>query len=118
VTRVLVCGSRSWDDAQTIRARLSTLPVGSTIVTGGARGADQLAESIARSLGFDVETHRADWKRHGKHAGFVRNLKMLDTRPDLVLAFHDGRSTGTQHTIDEARRRRLRLVIVPSRKET
>ena len=102
---VLACGSRSWVDAQTIRAQLAELPRGTTIVTGGARGADQIAASVGRSLGFEVKVMRADWRRHGTRAGMLRNLAMLDERPDLVLAFHDGRSTGTQHTIDEARRR-------------
>jgi hypothetical protein len=35
----------------------------------------------------------ADWKRHGKSAGPLRNQEMLDAAPDLVIAFPGGRGT-------------------------
>jgi hypothetical protein len=47
----------------------------------------------------------ADWKTHGRSAGPKRNLMMLDMKPDLVLAFWDGKSPGTKHLIENARKR-------------
>ena len=110
---VLVCGSRSWRDPHAIADRLAKLPRGTTIVHGGARGADALAGTVANSLGLEVLEIPADWKRYGRSAGYRRNVAMLDDyRPALVLAFWDGRSTGTAHTVREANERRIPVEIV------
>jgi len=84
-----------------------------TLLHGGADGADKLAEKVARHLGWNIDRRPAEWDRYGKRAGFVRNLKMLDEEPDLVLAFWDGRSKGTAHCIAQAVRRGLYVVITP-----
>ena len=113
--KVLVCGSRSWRDRRRIRARLLHLPRGSHVIHGGARGADRLAGDVARALGFQVEEVPAVWRTGGsvfdRSAGFRRNLRMLDMKPDLVIAFWDGRSTGTAHTIREAHKRGLAVEV-------
>ena len=89
--RVLVCGGREWADLGTIFDRLLRLQREAgpdvTIVHGDACGADRLAGQAATELRFTVESYPADWATHGKAAGMLRNRKMLDTRPDLVLAF-------------------------------
>lgn len=110
--KVLVCGSRTWNDARTVRERLWALPRGTTIIHGAARGADILAATQARSLGLAERAFPADWRGLGKRAGIIRNLAMLDDGPDRVIAFWDGRSTGTKHTIDEAQRRGIPVEIV------
>lgn len=44
----------------------------------------------------------ADWKKHGKAAGPIRNGIMLrDGKPDMVVAFPGGR--GTANMVDQAR---------------
>jgi len=78
---------------------------------GGARGVDRLAARYADQLGHLVEEYEADWETHGKKAGIMRNLAMLDQRPDLVIAFWDGESRGTKHTIDEASRREIPVEV-------
>ena len=108
---VLVCGSRGWTDAETIRVALAVLPADVTILHGDAHGADRMAGRVAAELGHTVRVMPAEWNRYGNRAGYVRNIAMLDERPDLVIAFHDGQSRGTQHTIREARRRRIRVEV-------
>lgn len=109
--RVLVCGSRTWDDAVEIAEALKHLPRGSTVIHGGARGADQLAGTVAAKLGFTVETYPADWDLHGRSAGAIRNIEMIETRPDKVVAFWDGRSIGTKHTLDLARKAEIPVEV-------
>lgn len=121
--KVLVCGSRNWADVETIRRRLGLIPwvhpdvptiihgAASRKVEGVERSADMLAERVARDLGMRVERHPADWQTHGTAAGPIRNLAMLDRAPDLVLAFQRNGSRGTQHTIDEARKRGIPVEI-------
>ena len=113
--KVLVCGSRSWDDYVAIFNRLSELPRGTTIIHGGARGADNMAARVAARLGFEIEEFVANW-RNGNHynprAGLERNLLMLDREPDLVIAFWRDGSTGTAHTISEARKREIPVEVI------
>jgi len=97
--RVVVFGSRGWDDIHRIRMRLIRLPADSTVVVGGARGADTIAEWLADDFGFTVERYRAEWERLGRRAGIVRNVQMADTDPDLGLCFWDGTSRGTAHML-------------------
>lgn len=110
---MLVCGSRSvTPHTSEIRSRLLTLGDRITVVSGGARGADAAAEECAREYGFDLEVHPADWTRYGKRAGFIRNVEMLDSGVDCVLAFWDGESRGTAHTVAQAKRRGIKVWVV------
>lgn len=81
------------------------------IVSGGARGADAMAESYAKAHGFPCTVYPADWEKHGRKAGFLRNRQIVD-HADMVLALWDGESKGTGMTIDLAKRKGVPLVIV------
>lgn len=87
--RVLITGSRNWGDWNTIAEELSNLPAGSNTLISGAcpTGADRMAEQVAEILGWQIERHPADWKTHGKRAGFLRNAEMVASGADLCLAF-------------------------------
>jgi hypothetical protein len=114
---VVVTGSRDWSDAVLIRAVIGRLPPGSTVIVGGARGADGLAEEAARASGHTVVVERADWRAHGRGAGMRRNRLMLDrlaALPDTdrrVIGFWLGRSPGTRDCLTEAMRRGLPLEV-------
>lgn len=118
---VLVCGSR-YDDAtletriaaeRVLEERLATLPPRDLVIlTGGAKGIDTWAENWARREQRQFMVIRPDWDKHGKKAGILRNLAMLNAAPDLVLAFWDGESRGTKHTIDEAQRRGVPVEVI------
>lgn len=92
---MLVCGGRDYRDEESMYAALADeLEPGDVVVHGGARGADALAGDIAgRVLGYEVEVHPADWHKHGRAAGPIRNQEMLDTGIDMVIAFAGGRGT-------------------------
>lgn len=116
---VLVCGSRTWNDATAMQARLAAYvgdrgPSNVEVVTGGAAGADTMGHLLAVKLGTHSTVMPADWDQHGKRAGFVRNEAMVDVLEarraagvDVgVEAFSHG-TRGTQHTINLARSRGL-----------
>lgn len=71
------------------------------IVSGGARGADSRARWACKFWGVEFEEFPADWERDGRQAGYLRNAQLVDMA-DLVVAFWDGQSKGTRHTIDLA----------------
>lgn len=110
--RVLICGSRGWEDPAPINALLAGLDVlseGSSeplvVIHGDARGADRLAGSLAKRWGAEVVIEPADWDTHGRAAGPIRNQKMLDEhKPDVVYAFRsNGKSNGTDDMCNRAR---------------
>ena len=110
---VVVTGSRTWTDVEKIRQRFSELPKDTILYHGGAIGADSLADLEARLFGLDVRVRHADWNRHGRSAGAIRNRTMLtEAQPDLVLAFWDGDSRGTRHMIGLAEERGIPLEII------
>lgn len=106
--RILVTGSRDWDnDAQVaLQLRIACAkydPRAITIVHGACpRGADAIADEYARRWRLAVERHHADWDRHGKRAGFVRNAEMVKAGADLCLAFIRDSSRGATHCADLA----------------
>lgn len=101
--RIIVTGGRDFDEYdRVLKAFIPYVfehPI-PTIVHGDARGADTLAKHAARTLGLPVEAHKAEWRELGPIAGFVRNQRMIDTKPDLLIAFPGGR--GTRHCIRQA----------------
>ena len=73
------------------------------VVSGCASGADALGQRYAKENGFKVEKYPADWKKHGKSAGPIRNKQMAEVC-DYVICFWDGKSKGTKSMIDYARK--------------
>lgn len=123
--RVLISGPRSWKDPIVIKKRLALLPPDVTIVVGYdpkrryPPGVDKMTYGIAKAWKMDVEPHPADWDGLGKRAGILRNYEMLDYPvPHLVIAFWDGKSTGTGHVITTARMRSIPLEIIYATKQT
>ncbi len=119
--KVLVCGSRMFaldgDGKRIVRDRLDAIYEAADspdfhVVTGGANGPDEWAREWAVQGGIDHTVLYAQWEDYGKRAGIIRNVAMLNTNPGLVLAFWDGESKGTKHTIDEARKRGIEVEVV------
>lgn len=112
--RVVVTGGRDFDDILAVVGAFHDYGPFDVVAHGGARGADQLAASVARVNRIPTVEYAADWKAHGRAAGPIRNREMLDHfRPDVVLAFPGGR--GTSDCVKAARERGIRVIeIVPA----
>ena|SRR3990167_8122324 len=94
--RVLVCGGRDFDDSYLFWEYMDNLRAEGMdhIISGGARGADHLAEMYADREEINIDVYPADWEKFGKSAGYIRNKQMLiEGRPDLVIAFPGGKGT-------------------------
>lgn len=81
-----------------------------TVISGGARGADAHGEALAVYLDVPCERYPADWDKHGRRAGLIRNAEMAKIA-DALLAVWDGKSRGTLHMINQARKRGLRVHV-------
>ena len=115
--KVIVCGDRNWTDMRLVEREMSTLPQGTTIIQGEARGADTIAKIIGRKLHFKVIGVVADWDGQGHAAGPIRNQLMLNMKPDLVLAFHDDltHSKGTKDMVVRALKAKVPVRLVKHR---
>jgi len=76
-------------------------PLTTVIVSGGARGVDTYAAERAEERGIRTVVIRANWKKYGRGAGFLRNKEIVKAADDVV-AFWNGQSRGTEHTIEQA----------------
>ena len=109
--RVLVCGSRTWTTRWLIESMLVKHKA-TVVIDGAAKGADSLGHNVAVGLGLKTIRFPADWKKHGKAAGPIRNQQMLDEgKPDLVLAFWDGKSRGTQDMIERTKKAGIEITV-------
>src|SRR5258707_10540748 len=103
--RVLVCGGREYENAAFLFRMLDSLHVlhqFRDLMQGGARGADALAKRWAGKHPEIVQwEYKAEWNKYGKAAGPIRNRRMLEWLPDLVVAFPG--DTGTANMVEQAR---------------
>lgn len=111
---VIIAGSRDFNDYTLLRSKCDHLLKDRTdvvVISGAARGADQMGERYAGERGLGLVRMPADWDQHGKRAGYLRNAAMAD-RGDALIAFWDGKSRGTEHMIRIAKERGLAVRLV------
>lgn len=80
------------------------------VVSGTARGVDAAGEEWAHRNSIPIVRHAANWRAHGKSAGYKRNEQMADYAEALVAVW-DGASRGTKHMIDIATRKGLQVYV-------
>lgn len=125
--RVIIAGSRDFDDfPKLMNSSMEILTEISKkrddldrirIISGTARGADKLGEQYAKIAHYELSKFPADWDKLGKRAGYVRNAEMAkfaveDDSYGVLIAFWDGKSRGTKHMIDLAKRYGLEVHVV------
>ena len=127
--RVMICGSRTFNDyAMLSKYVLTALGERSItfedynviIISGKAKGVDELGERFAREYDLDVEEYPAKWndltaepckikynkwgsKPYNCLAGINRNTDMINVS-DLVIMFHDGKSRSTLKDLNRCKK--------------
>ena len=110
--RLLVCGSRKWQDKEAIFTILDLFKASLNkeeliIIEGQCYGADLIAEEWAISRNVPFEGKPAEWSKYGKAAGMIRNKEMLESCPDFVLAFTDSFTGGTKNMVNLAKKKNI-----------
>jgi hypothetical protein len=111
--RIGVIGSRSFLDYKLLEMTLNKISDRtqiSSIISGGAKGADSLAEQYANLNNIDTTIFKPDWS-FGKGAAAIRNIKIVENS-DIIVAFWDGVSKGTKMTIDIATSKNIKVFKV------
>ncbi len=118
MTKLAIVGSRSFNNYELAEQlihqiidkhhlKLSDI----TIVSGGAKGADKIAEDFAKKYSFETIIFKPDWVRYGKSAGMIRNKDII-SNADIVIAFWDGSSKGTKNSINHAKKMKKICYVV------
>ena len=106
-----VVGSREFNNYILLKESLDALDI-SKIISGGARGADSLAVDYAKENAIPYYEYLANYNKYGSPAAlFKRNVEIVEAS-DMIVAFWDGISKGTLHTIKYARARNKEVIII------
>jgi len=96
---VAIVGGRDFDDYEQFKSCLNREKIKfKSIISGGARGVDALAERYAKEMGISLNIYLLDWTKHGKSAGPIRNRQIIENS-DCVIAFWDEKSPGTRSSL-------------------
>jgi hypothetical protein len=108
--RVVIAGSRDIVDLNEVEKAIADSGFDiSEVVCGCARGVDELGLTWGTNNDVPVRRMPADW-RHGKGAGYNRNIEMARCS-DALIAVWDGRSSGTAHMVRVARAQGLKVYV-------
>ena len=102
--KIAIVGSRTFNDYGVMIDFIEKIVQEETIaideiISGGAKGADSLAERLAHDYDIKLTVFPADWEKYGKRAGAIRNQEIIKNC-DICFAFWDGISRGTKISID------------------
>lgn len=109
--RVIIAGGRDFNDYNKMVESCDEILGNNkdiSIVSGMANGADRLGERYAKERGHVTMYFPAQWNLYGKSAGHKRNVQMAENA-DMLIAFWDGKSKGTEHMIKTAKK--LNLIV-------
>jgi hypothetical protein len=79
------------------------------LILGDATGVDTFARTWAENNGIPHTIHYADWDKHGKAAGPLRNKRMLE-QANMLLAFSGGK--GTENCISQAKKAGIKVRMI------
>lgn len=112
--KFIIAGSRDFSDYGLLKEKLDKLKDHFGIfevVSGTARGADSLGEKYAEENKLPIKRFIPDWDKFGKAAGYKRNEEMAQYA-DGCIVFWDGKSKGTEHMINLAKKYNIQLSII------
>lgn len=100
--RVIIAGGRDYHNYEALLDAIVDCNFNiQTVISGGAKGVDALGERYAESADVPLKIYPADWEKHGRAAGPIRNRKMAENA-DALIALWDGQSRGTKNMIETA----------------
>jgi hypothetical protein len=112
--KLAIIGSRTFNDYDLLCEklnRINSINKITLIVSGGANGADKLGEKYANENNILTKIFLPDWEKFGKKAGYLRNINIIN-EAECIIAFWDGVSKGTEHSINLAKENKKKCLIV------
>jgi hypothetical protein len=91
--RILFTGGRDFDKHSFVEKVFVSLEP-DIVIVGDATGLDRIVVTIAKVYCVPTLQCFAEWNRHGKRAGILRNQQMIEVgEPTLGAVFPGGRGT-------------------------
>ena len=110
--RTIIAGSRTITNYFLVENHIETAPWRPTeVVCGEARGVDSLGEQWAKNNHIPIRRFPANWDKHGRSAGYIRNAEMADIADALILVW-DGKSKGSAMMKKLAEKKHLKIYEV------
>ena len=104
--KIAIVGSRSFNDYAILENWILSHTADETIslvISGGAMGADRLAERFAFNHNIPMKVIIPNWDQDGRTAGVQRSIKIIK-EADVCFVFWDGLSRGTRYSIELCQR--------------
>ena len=111
--KLAIVGSRSFNDISLMEesiAKAFKVEDITEVISGGAGGADTLAEVWAERHNIPTKIFHAKWGEKGRAAGYARNAEMIKVA-DACIAFWDG-SKGTASSISLCERYKVPCTVI------
>ncbi len=109
--KLIIAGGRDFKDYGLLKSECDKITGITEIVSGAARGADSLGVTYAIYNHIRFKEFPPDYKTFGSRAPLKRNCDMADYA-DSLIAFWNGKSTGTAHMIQQAKKRNLSVIVI------
>ena len=110
--KLAIVGGRDFNDKELFnKTMIEFIDKVSVVISGAAKGADTFGENWAKENKIDTIIHLPNWEKHGKAAGYVRN-KLIIEDCDMCIAFWDGKSKGTESSINLCKQSNKPIKIV------
>ena len=97
--KIIIAGSREIFDYELLKKFMKKICDQyeiTQVISGNAKGMDKCGEYWAVEHGIPIVDMPADWDKHGKAAGPIRNAEMLKIS-DLILVIKKTESRGSSH---------------------
>lgn len=114
--KLAIIGSRTFNDYEFLKATVDriikekNLNVG-LIISGGAKGVDNLAHRYSDEKQLEIKRYNAEWGKYGRAAGLKRDFEIIDDC-NMCIAFWDGKSRGSKHSIDLCSKQNKKCIII------
>ena len=111
--KLIVAGGRNYNNYAHLKKTLDAFRLKyhvEEIVSGADHGVDTLGEQYAKEHDIWLTQFPADWNKHRKAAGPIRNAQMAEYA-DCLLAFWDGSSKGTKNMIENMHKQKKPVYI-------
>ncbi len=109
--KTIIAGSRSITNIEDVYNAVHNSNFDITeVVSGIARGVDRLGEQWAKENNISIKRFPAQWNKYGRSAGYIRNAQMANYS-DALIAVWDGKSKGTQHMSNFAKKSGLLVYV-------
>lgn len=108
MVRVIIAGSREFNNYKLLEENCNRILFEEleleiediTIISGKAKGADELGEYYAKEYGIKIKIYKAEWDKYKRVAGMLRNEEMAKNA-DYVILFDLG-TKGTKNMLEQA----------------